>query len=81
MFAKLVNPFNKVIFFSNATYLGAVEKLLDLCNDKDDQVKAICEASLVRISSRNPNEVINFIIQYKKKNSKIHESIVGVILR
>lgn len=84
MFAKLENPFNRLDSRNNQStvvYLGAVGNLLDLCNDKDDQVKGVCEASLVRIASRNPNELINYVITYKKKNQKIGDHITAVILR
>lgn len=84
MFARLENPFNRPDLRNNQSvviYLDAVGNLLDLCNDKDDQVRGVCEASLVRISSRNPNELINYVINYKKKNQKISESIIAVILR
>ncbi|KAG5684005.1 hypothetical protein PVAND_013258 [Polypedilum vanderplanki] len=60
---------------------NAVSSLLDLTNDKDDTVRATCEASLVRISNRNPNEVIDFIIAYKKKNPKQNDSTIAVVLR
>lgn len=84
MFARIENPFNRVEFssnHSNVLYLDAVGSLLDLCSDKDEQVKATCEASLVRISNRSPNELITFIIAYKKKTQKITDSCVAVILR
>jgi len=84
MFARLENPFNRPDLRNNQSvviYLDAVGNLLDLCNDKDDQVRGVCEASLVRISSRNPNELINYVINYKKKNQKISENIIAVILR
>ena len=84
MFARIENPFNRPDLRNNQSvviYLDAVGNLLDLCNDKDDQVKGVCEASLVRIASRNPNELINYVINYKKKNQKISEHIIAVILR
>jgi pullulanase/glycogen debranching enzyme len=84
MFARLENPFNKVEFGSNKSnnfYLDAVASLLDLTGDKDETVRATCEASLVRVSSRSPNEVINFIIAHKKKTLKPVDSVVAVILR
>jgi hypothetical protein len=84
MFARLENPFNRPDLRNNQSvviYLDAVGNLLDLCTDKDDQVKGVCEASLVRIASRNPNELINYVINYKKKNQKISENVIAVILR
>lgn len=84
MFARIENPFNRPDLRNNQSiviYLDAIGNLLDLCNDKDDQVKGVCEASLVRIASRNPNELINYVISYKKKNQKISENIIAVILR
>ncbi|XP_070495465.1 maestro heat-like repeat-containing protein family member 1 isoform X2 [Chironomus tepperi] len=66
---------------ANKNLESAIGSLLDLCNDKDDQVKGVCEASLVRIASRNPNELINYVINYKKKNQKISEQTIAVILR
>jgi hypothetical protein len=84
MFTRIENPFNRPDLRnnqSNVIYLDAIGNLLDLCNDKDDQVKGVCEASLVRIASRNPNELINYVINYKKKTQKISDHIIAVILR
>jgi hypothetical protein len=84
MFGKIENPFNKPEINKNSSlafYLDAIQNLLDGLGDKDDQVKAVCEASLIRIANRHPNEIINHSINYKKKTSKIADPIVAVILR
>jgi hypothetical protein len=84
MFTKIENPFNKRDFNDNPSlshYIGALENLLDLVNDKDEQIKGICEASLITISGRNSNDTVNFIIKYKKKNTKINDGVAAVILR
>lgn len=84
MFKKFENPFNKPEVTKDISlihYTDAIQHLLDGLNDKDDQVKAICEASLIRIANRHPNDIINLIIAYKKKTPKIQDSIVAVILR
>lgn len=84
MFARIENPFNRPDVKNNQSiviYLDAVGNLLDLCNDKDDQVKGVCEASLVRIASRNPNELVDYVIVYKKKTQKIGDQTVAVTLR
>lgn len=84
MFRKIENPFNKPEIKVNSAfsfYLDAIQNLLDGLSDKDEQVKAVCEASLVRIANRHPNEIINYSIAYKKKTPKIADPIVAVILR
>lgn len=84
MFKKIENPFNKPEITKDSSllhYADAIQNLLDGLNDKDDQVKAVCEASLIRIANRKPNDIIHLIIAYKKKISKIQDSIVAVILR
>lgn len=84
MFRKIENPFNKPEIKQNSHlswYLDAIQNLLDGLSDKDDQVKGVCEASLIRIANRHPNEIINFSIGYKKKTPKIADPIVAVILR
>lgn len=84
MFRKIENPFNKPQVTQNSSlsfYLDAIQNLLEGLGDKDDQVKAVCEASLIRIANRHPNEIINFTIGYKKKTAKIADPIVAVILR
>lgn len=84
MFSRLENPFNRPDAKTDQYILiclDAIGNLLNLCNDKDDQVKGVCEASLLKISSRNPNELISYVINYKKKNQKISDHVVSVILR
>ena len=84
MFRKIENPFNKPEVTKDHSlihYTDAIQNLLDGLNDKDDQVKAVCEASLIRIANRHPNDIINLIIAYKKKTPKTADPIVAVILR
>jgi hypothetical protein len=83
MFNKIENPFNKPELNSKSSliYLDAIQSLLEGLNDKDDQVKGVCEASLIRIANRHPNDIINFIIAYKKKTPKISDKDSAVILR
>lgn len=84
MFRKIENPFNKPDINTDSHlshYLDAIQNLLDGLSDKDDHVKAVCEASLIRIANRHPNEIINYSIGYKKKTTKVADSIVAVILR
>lgn len=84
MFKKIENPFNKIDVTKDSSlinYSDAIQHLLDGLNDKDDQVKAVCEASLIRIANRHPNDIINLIIAYKKKTQKIPDPNVAVILR
>lgn len=81
MFNKIENPFNKPVNNKDCYYLGTVCKLLDSLNDKDDQVKAAVEASLIRIADKKPDEVITFMCDYKRKSSKLPDLIIAVILR
>lgn len=80
---KLENPFNKLTANNNdsSRYLDAAFQLLDSLNDKDEQVKAFAEASLLKISDKKPDEVILFVCDYKKKNPKLIDPIIAVILR
>lgn len=82
MFAKIGNPFDKPL--PNVTfkyYLDSVFHLLDALNDKDDQVKTTAEASLLKIADKKPDEVILFVSDYKKKNPKLTDQSIAVILR
>lgn len=84
MFRKIENPFNKPEVTKNSSlywYSAAIQNLIDGLSDKDDHVKGVCEASLIRIANRHPNEIVNYAIGYKKKSSKIPDTIVAVILR
>jgi hypothetical protein len=84
MFNRIENPFNKPEISNSPSllhYTDAVKNLLEGLNDKDDQVKGVCEASLIRIANRHPNDIINFIIAYKKKTPKISDKETAVILR
>lgn len=84
MFRKIENPFNKPEVTKDLSlihYTDAIQNLLEGLSDKDDQVKAVCEASLIRIANRHPNDIINLIIGYKKKTPKTPDPIVAVILR
>lgn len=81
MFNKLENPFNKPVNNKDCYHLDAVCKLLDSLNDKDDQVKAAAEASLIRIADKKPDEVITFMCDYKRKSAKLPDLIIAVILR
>lgn len=80
---KLENPFNKPTANNNdsSRYLDAAFQLLDSLNDKDEQVKAIAEASLLKIADKKPDEVILFVCDYKKKNPKLIDPVIAVILR
>jgi ABC-type Fe3+-hydroxamate transport system substrate-binding protein len=82
MFRKIENPFDKPS--PNVTFkyiLDSVFHLLDSLSDKDDQVKTTAEASLIKIADKKPDEVILFVSEYKKKNPKLTDQIIAVILR
>lgn len=81
MFTQITNPFNKPTTDAKSCYLDAVERLLDSLNDKDDQVKALAEVSLIKIADKKPDEVILFVCDYKKKNPKLADPIIAVVLR
>lgn len=78
---KYQNPFNKPINIESSCYTDAVNSLLDSLNDKDDQVKALAEASLIKIADKKPDEIILFVCDYKKKNPKLSDPTIAVILR
>lgn len=80
MFNQIGNPFNRPIN-NLSPYLDAVGRLLDSLADKDEQVKATAEASLIKISDKNPDDIILFVCEYKKKNPKLVDSVIAVILR
>lgn len=80
MFNRFDNPFNKPVNESSH-YLDAAFQLLDSLNDKDDQVKATAEASLIKIADKKPDEIIQFVCDYKKKNPKLPDTVIAVILR
>ena len=48
---------------------------------QDEQVKATVESSLAKISNRKADEVISYFCDYKKKNPKLSDGVVAVILR
>lgn len=61
---------------------ASVFQLLDaLSVEKQDEVKSTVESSLAKISSRRADEVISIFCDYKKKNPKLTNDIVAVILR
>lgn len=80
---RIENPFNKSIVNNTdcSRYLDAAFQLLDSLNDKDDQVKATAEASIIKIADKKPDEVILFVCDYKKKNPKLLDPVIAVILR
>lgn len=75
------NPFNKPFSNENSYYADAVFNLLDSLGDKDDQVKARAEVSLIKIADKKPDEVILYVCDYKKKNPKLPDLTIAVILR
>lgn len=75
------NPFDKPIANLSSHYTDAVFHLLDSLSDKDDQVKALAEASLIKIADKKPDEVILFVCDYKKKNQKLPDPTIAAILR
>lgn len=81
MFNRIENPFNRPIKINFSFYADAATKLLDSLSDKDEQVKATAEASLIKIADKKPDEIILFVCDYKKKNTKLSDSINAVILR
>jgi hypothetical protein len=79
---KIENPFNKPVGDKSSQYiLDSVNQLLETLNDKDDQVRATSESSLIKIADRKPDEVIVFVCEYKKKNGKLSDVSIAVILR
>lgn len=81
MFNRIENPFNRPIKINSSFYTDAATKLLEALSDKDEQVKATAEASLIKIADKKPDEIIIFVCDYKKKNTKLADSINAVILR
>lgn len=81
MFHRLDNPFNKPLTNANNHCSEAVHQLLDTLGDKDEQVKVSAEGSLIKIADKKPDEVILFVCDYKKKNPKLADSTIAVILR
>lgn len=81
MYNQLENPFNRQVSNKNVCYIDAVSHLLEALGDKDEQVKAAAEASLIKIGDKKPDEVILFVCEYKKKNSKLSDSVIAVVLR
>lgn len=78
---KIENPFNKPVTVLNSFYLDAAFQLLDSLNDKDEQVRAVSEASLIKIADKKPDDIILFVCDYKKKNPKLSDATIAVILR
>ena len=81
MFNKIENPFNRRVNNENSRYLDVVAQLLDSLNDKDEKVRGMAEASLIKIADKKPDEIILFVCDYKKKNPKLPDPIIAVILR
>jgi hypothetical protein len=78
----MFNPFNKPETDHSSRYvLESANHLLDTLNDKDDQVRAVAEASFIKIADKKPDEVIVFVCDFKKKNPKLPDSTLAVILR
>lgn len=80
MFNKIENPFNRPVA-NDSSYLDVVFQLLDSLNDKDDQVRATAEASLIKIADKKPDEIVLFVCDYKKKAAKLTDQAIAVILR
>lgn len=80
-FHKLENPFDRPVAYDSSSYLDVVFQLLDSLNDKDDQVRATAEASLVKIADKKPDEIVLFVCDYKKKAAKLTDPAIAVILR
>lgn len=82
MFNRIENPFNKSTTNDGSRYvLESANQLLDTLGDKDEQVKAVAEGSLIKIADKKPDEVIVFVCDYKKKNPKLSDAVIAVILR
>lgn len=82
MFNRMENPFNKPVTDKSSRYiLESANHLLDTLNDKDEQVRSVAEASLIKIADKKPDEVIVFVCEYKKKNPKLPDATIAVILR
>lgn len=81
MFNKIENPFNRPVANDSSYYLDVVFQLLDSLNDKDDQVRATAEASLIKIADKKPDEIVLFVCDYKKKTAKLTDPAIAVILR
>lgn len=80
---RIENPFNKPLTNRDdcSRFIDAAFQLLDALNDKDEQVKASSEAALIKIADKKPDEVILFVCDYKKKNPKLTDPVIAVILR
>lgn len=82
MFNRIENPFNRPKVDESSRYiLESANHLLDSLNDKDEQVRAMAEASLIKIADKKPDEVIVFVCDYKKKNPKLPDGVIATILR
>lgn len=87
---KTTSTRNNVVFESasrnknfDSYVLASIFNLLDTLSveKQDEQVKVTIESSLAKISNRKPDEVISIFCDYKKKNPKLTNEIVAVILR
>lgn len=79
---KIENPFNKPLTDKSSQYvLDSANQLLETLNDKDEQVRATAEAALIKIADKKPDEVIVFVCEFKKKNGKLSDANIAVILR
>lgn len=61
--------------------IGTVEALIDTIKfDKDEAVKTTCEAALIRIADKWPDEVLSLFCDYRN-NNKIDNGVTACILR
>lgn len=77
----MYNPFYKPDSNGSDYFLDVVFQLLESLNDKDEQVRTTAEGSLIKIADKKPDEIIMFVCDYKKKNIKLADSTIAVILR
>lgn len=63
------------------SFKGGFFNLLDSLGDKDETVRATVENSLIKIADRKTDQSIEALCEYKKKNPKLADPQIAVILR
>jgi maestro heat-like repeat-containing protein family member 1 len=75
------NLLRKIFQKYSKTPTGPIQLLLDTLADKDEEVKATIESSLLRIAEKRTDELLQVLCEFKKNTPKLSECSTAIILR
>ncbi|XP_055537388.1 maestro heat-like repeat-containing protein family member 1 isoform X2 [Wyeomyia smithii] len=61
-------------------FIAIVNSLLDSLSEKDDTLRNMTEASLIRIAKQRHDEIVEVFCDYRKKHPKLGETQAAIIL-